>query len=72
VKYGWDYIPRRGSTPPEIKVNKENARVVNMIWRWFALERNSVYQIIRRLYDLKIPPPKGKLSFGEKAALIGY
>lgn len=67
--YGYDYIKKTEKDPTSYRVNEEEARVVKMIWEWFGVERVSIREIIRRLYDLKILPRKRKNEFWTKGPI---
>lgn len=62
--YGYDYIPIKGKGTDKIngyfEINEEEAKVVKMIFEWIAIECVSIKEVIRRLYDLNIPPKKQK------------
>ncbi|MGH7197076.1 MAG: recombinase family protein [Candidatus Saccharimonadales bacterium] len=62
--YGYDYIPIKGKGLDKINgkfvINEEEARVVKMIFEWIGVECVSIKEVIRRLYDLGIPPKKQK------------
>lgn len=61
--YGYDYIPIQGKGKDKINgkfvINKAEAKVVQLIFEWIAIECISIKEVIRRLYDLGIPPKKG-------------
>lgn len=62
--YGYDYIPIKGKGLDKINgkfvINVEEAKVVKMIFEWIGVECVSIKEVIRRLYDLGIPPKKQK------------
>jgi site-specific DNA recombinase len=62
--YGYDYIPIQGKGKEKVNgkfiINKAEAKVVQLIFEWIAIECVSIKEVIRRLYDLGIPPKKGK------------
>jgi site-specific DNA recombinase len=62
--YGYDYIPIKGKGLDKINgkfvINEEEAKVVKMIFEWIGVECVSIKEVIRRLYDLGIPPKKQK------------
>lgn len=57
--YGYDYLPGKGLGEGIRYVNKEQAKWVNEIFRWFVEERLSINGITRRLRDLGVPTPAG-------------
>ena len=62
--YGYDYIPIKGKGLDKINgkfvINEEEAKVVKLIFEWIGIECISIKEVIRRLYDMGIPPKKGK------------
>ena len=62
--YGYNYIPVKGKglskTNGYFEINKEEAKVVKMMYEWVGIEGISLREVIRRLYELEIPPRKGK------------
>jgi site-specific DNA recombinase len=62
--YGYDYIPVKGKGLNKVNgrfvINEEEAEVVRMVFDWVGNECISLREVIRRLYDLKIPPKKQK------------
>lgn len=68
--YGLTYIKKTETTPAEIKINDEEAKVVEMAWRWFGYEGASVREVIRRLYRLNIYPRKRKRDVWTKGPII--
>ncbi|MCX6782894.1 MAG: recombinase family protein [Candidatus Levybacteria bacterium] len=58
--YGYDYIPKQGSTQGYYKINKQETAVVKMIFQWIAVERITLRETVRRLLELGIAPRKSK------------
>lgn len=62
--YGYDYVPIKGKGHDKINgkfvINEEEAKTVQMIFEWIGIECVSIKEVIRRLYDLGIPPKKQK------------
>lgn len=62
--YGYDYVPIKGKGAEKINgkfvINEEEAKVVKMIFEWIGIECVSIKEVIRRLYDMGIPPKKQK------------
>ncbi|HUB94080.1 MAG TPA: recombinase family protein [Verrucomicrobiae bacterium] len=69
--YGYDYIPIKGKGREKINgyfvVNEEEAHVVKMIFEWIGIECISIKEVIRRLYDLGIPPKSRCVTRGHLA-----
>lgn len=68
--YGYNYVKKTDASPTHWELNEEESRTVGLICEWFGIERISVRQIIRRLYDLGIPPRKGKSKFWTKGPIV--
>jgi len=62
--YGYDYIPVSGQglskKNGQFIINEQEAEVVRMIYQWVGVEGASLREVIKRLYELKIPPRKQK------------
>jgi len=67
--YGYTYIRKTETTPAEIRVNNDEAAVVEMICRWLGYEGLSVRGIIKKLYRLKIYPQKRKQDIWTKGPI---
>lgn len=68
--YGYDYIKKTDKEAAHYQVNEEQARVVKMVFDWVGNERVSLREVIKRLYDMGIPPRKGKSEFWTKGPLV--
>ncbi len=68
--YGYDYIKKTDTEPAHYKINDDQARVVRMIFDWVGREQISLREVIRRLYDMGIPPRKGKSEFWTKGPIV--
>lgn len=58
--YGYDYIPKQGDKHGFFKVNKREAEVVKMLFRWVAVEGITIRNVIRRLDKMGIKPRRSK------------
>lgn len=62
--YGYDYIPVKGKGLNKINgrfvINDDEAEVVRMMYEWVGIEGISLREVIRRLYEYKVPPKKQK------------
>lgn len=58
--YGYDYIPKQGSTQGYYKINKQETAVVKMIFQWIAVEHITMRETVRRLQELAITPRRSK------------
>lgn len=68
--YGYDYIKKTDIEPAHYKINEDQARVVKKIFDWVGNERISLNEVIRKLYDLGIPPRKAKSEFWTKGPIV--
>jgi site-specific DNA recombinase len=68
--YGYDYIKKTDKEPAHYRINQEQSRVIDMIFNWFGNEQISLREIIKRLYDQRILPRKGKSEFWTKGPLV--
>jgi site-specific DNA recombinase len=64
--YGYKYIRKTDTEPVRYEINEDEARVVRMIFNWVGVEGISLRDVIRRLYEMKIPPRKRKREFWTK------
>lgn len=60
--YGYDYDPKT----KQLYVNKEQAKVVKMIFKWYV-EGVPIRHIAKRLTEMKIPTYKGNLKWHHNA-----
>lgn len=62
--YGYDYTPVKGKgTSKEngfFTINEKEAEVIRMMYGWVGNEGISLREVIRRLYQMEIPPRKAK------------
>ena len=68
--YGYNYIKKTDTIPAHYEINEEQVRIVKMIFDWVGNERISLNEVIRKLYDLGIPPRKGKSEFWTKGPIV--
>jgi len=68
--YGYRYVKKTETEPTHYEINEDEAKVVRMIFEWVARERLSVYEIRRRLYQLKIIPRKAKNPYWTRGPII--
>lgn len=68
--YGYNYIKKTDSKPAHYVINKEEARVVKMIYEWVGNERISLREVIRRLFDMGISPRKERSDFWTKGPIV--
>lgn len=58
--YGYDYIYKTRDKNGEFVVNEKEADVIRKIFGWIGNEGYTINKVIKRLYELKIPPRKQK------------
>ena len=58
--YGYTYVPKSANSVSTIVINEEEAEVVRMIYRWVGVERISLRDVRKRLFDMGIKPKKKK------------
>lgn len=68
--YGYTYVKKTDHEPAKYIVNKEQAKVVKTIFNWVGNEGISLREVIRRLFDMGIPPRKGKSEFWTKGPIV--
>lgn len=68
--YGWNYIKKTDTEPAHYEINEDQARVVKLIYDWVGIERIPLREVVKRLYDLGIPPRKGKSKFWTKGPIV--
>ncbi len=69
--YGYTYIKKKDdASSAQWVINEEEARVVRMIWTWFAVEGESIRGVLKRLYKIGIKPRKQKQQIWTKGPVI--
>lgn len=68
--YGYNYVKKTDSEPAHYEINDEETRVVRMVFDWIGKEGIFLRQVMRRLYDLGIPPRKRKSDFWTKGPIV--
>jgi site-specific DNA recombinase len=68
--YGYTYIKKTDTTPAHYEINEDEARVVKMIFEWVAIDRLSLQEVRKKLYELHIPPRKHKSEFWTKGPIV--
>ncbi|MFA6135759.1 MAG: recombinase family protein [Candidatus Paceibacterota bacterium] len=58
--YGYKYILKKDKTHGYYKVNQDEAKIVNMMFRWLVEEKLTIRGIVRKLQKLGIKPKKSK------------
>ena len=68
--YGYTYIRKTDKENAQYEINEEEARVVRMLFEWVGIEGISLREVIKRLYEMKIPPRKRKRDVWTKGPLV--
>ena len=68
--YGYKYVKKTETTPTHFEVDEEEAEVVRKIFYWVGVERISLNDVIRRLYDLGVKPKRRKSDFWTKGPVL--
>ncbi|MFH1244446.1 MAG: recombinase family protein [bacterium] len=58
--YGYTYVKKTDDTPAHYEINEDEASIVKKIFEWVGMERLSVYEVKKRLFDQGIMPRKRK------------
>lgn len=56
--YGYKYTKRTDTEPAKYEIDENEASVVRKIFEWVGMDRMSVYEVQKKLYQQKIPPRK--------------
>jgi site-specific DNA recombinase len=68
--YGYKFVKDNSKKTVQCFINDDEARTVKLVWSWFGVERLSLNQILKRLYDQGIKPRKRKSDFWTKGPII--
>lgn len=68
--YGYRYIRKTETEPVRYEINEDEAEVVKKMFYWVGVEGISLRDVIRRLYEQKIPPRKRKREFWTKGPVV--
>lgn len=58
--YGYDYISKASGGEAKIVINEDEAKVVRMIYKWVGIERMSLREVRKKLYEMGIKPKKAR------------
>ncbi len=67
--YGLKFV-KADKQPLKCEIDEDQAKVIKMIWNWFGIDRLSISEIKKRLFDLGIKPRKGKSEFWTKGPIV--
>jgi site-specific DNA recombinase len=68
--YGFKFVRNDPKEPVRCIVNDDEAKAVKLIWNWFGIDKLSINQIQKKLYDLGIKPKKRKSDFWTKGPIV--
>lgn len=68
--YGYNYVKKTDTTPAHYEINEKETDVVRKIFEWVCVEQISLNQVVKRLYDLGVPPRRGKSEFWTKGPIV--
>jgi len=68
--YGLKFVRSGPKEPLNCIINDDEAKAVRLIWNWFGIDRLSINQIQKNLYDLGIKPRKRKSDFWTKGPIV--
>ena len=68
--YGYNYIKKTETQAARYEINEEQAEIVRQIFKWVGSEGISLREVIKRLFDMGIPPRKGKSEFWTKGPVV--
>lgn len=61
IRYGYKFENDENGIK-KVVVDEAEAEVVRMIWNWVAKERYSVYKVAKRLTEMRVKTPSGKMG----------
>ena len=67
--YGYKLV-RSTNGPTRYAINEDETKAVRLIWNWFGVDKLSINEIKKKLYDLGIKPRKRKSDFWTKGPII--
>lgn len=68
--FGYRYVKKTETAPTHYEVNEEEVEIVRKIFHWVGIERISLNEVLRRMYDLGIKPRRRKSDFWTKGPLL--
>ena len=66
--YGFKFVRSGPKEPLSCVIDDDEAKAVRLIWNWFGVDKFSINQIQKNLYDLGIKPKKRKSDFLDKGS----
>jgi len=68
--YGLKFVRSGPKEPLRCVIDDDEAKAVRLIWNWFGVDKLSINQIQKHLYDLGIKPRKRKSDFWTKGPIV--
>ncbi|MFH1792130.1 MAG: recombinase family protein [Patescibacteria group bacterium] len=68
--YGLKFVRTDPKEPIKCLINDDEAKAVRLIWNWFGVDKLSISEIQKRLFDLGIKPKKQKSEFWTKGPIV--
>jgi len=68
--YGLKFVRPDPKETLQCVINEDEAKAVRLIWNWFGIDRLSISEIQKRLFDLSIKPKKQKSEFWTKGPIV--
>ncbi|PIY72307.1 hypothetical protein COY87_01680 [Candidatus Roizmanbacteria bacterium CG_4_10_14_0_8_um_filter_33_9] len=68
--YGLKFVRSGPKEPLRCVIDDDEAKAVRLIWNWFGVDKFSINQIQKHLYDLDIKPRKRKSDFWTKGPIV--
>ena len=67
--YGYKFIKDNTTGIVRCEIDEDEAKAVRLVWKWFGIERLSINEIQKKLYDFGIKPRKRKSDFWTKGPI---
>lgn len=68
--FGYWYIKKTETSPTHFEVNVEEAEIVRKIFHWIGIDRISIKEVIRKLYNLGVKPRRRKSEFWTNGPIL--
>lgn len=68
--YGLKFVRPDPKEKLDCVINEDEAKAVRLIWSWFGIDRLSISEIQKKLFDLGIKPRKQKSEFWTKGPIV--
>ena len=68
--YGLKFVRPDPKGKLDCVINEDEAKAVKLIWNWFGVDKLSISEIQKKLFDLGIKPKKRKSEFWTKGPIV--